>query len=355
MDDSDYISLTESDLELQRENTLSPERRARIRQVGAKVWSNAELPIDLPEHLRNLVSEELSVRQKVQLSKTLNSYSDCFMGPDGKLGRSNLFKHEIDTGSSHPIKQAPRRLGFAQQDVVVEELDKMLASGVIEPSDSPWASPIVLVKKKDGTTRFCVDYRKLNDVTVKDAYPLPNIEDALSTLAGANYFCTLDLASGYWQVELSEDAKPKTAFCTRQGLYQFNVLPFGLSNAPATFERLMELVLRGMTWKQCVVYIDDIIVFGETFESTLLNLTQVFDRLRDANLKLKPKKCHLFQPSTLYLGFQVSGEGVTPDPAKIEAVKHWPTPCNVTTIRSFLGFANYHRKFVANFRRFPSL
>jgi len=209
------------------------------------------------------------------------------MGPDGKLGQTTVTKHEVDTGDHRPIKQPPRRTGFEQQRCVEQEVDKMLESGVISPSDSPWASPVVLVRKKDGTIRFCIDFRKLNDVTVKDAYPLPNIEDALSTLAGARYFCTLDLASGYWQVEMDEGSKAKTAFCTRNGLYEFNVMPFGLSNAPATFERLMELVLNGLTWRQCVVYIDDIIVFGTSFDECHGRLETVFGRLRDVRLRLK--------------------------------------------------------------------
>ncbi len=225
----------------------------------------------------------------------------------------------------------------------------MLSAGIITPSDSPWASPIVLVRKKDGSVRFCVDYRKLNAVTVKDAYPLPNIEDAVNTLAGAKYFCTLDLASGYWQVEMSEEAKQKTAFVTREGLFQFNVMPFGLSNAPATFERLMELVLKGMTWRQCVVYIDDIIVFGETFKETHERLQSVFGRLRQAHLRLKPKKCFLFKPSTLYLGYVVSAEGVKPDPNKVEALRTWHRPCDIKGLRAFLGMASYHRKFITNF------
>ena len=165
--------------------------------------------------------------------------------------------------------------------------------------------------------RFCVDYRRLNNVTVKDSYPLPNIEDTFDSLSGASYLCALDLASGYWQVEMAPKDRHKTAFLTREGLWQFKVMPFGLCNAPATFERLMELVLRGLLWQRCLVYIDDIIVYGTTFEDTLENLQLVLQRVRDAGLKLKPKKCELFTREILYLGFRVNGEGVKPDPGKI--------------------------------------
>ena len=166
----------------------------------------------------------------------------------------------------------------------------MLSRGVIEPSSSPWASPVVLVTKKDGSTRFCVDYRKLNDVTRKDAYPLPRIDDTLDALKGSMYFSTLDLYSGYWQVKMDETDKEKTAFITRQGLFQFCTMPFGLCNAPATFERLMELTLTGLTWKCCLVYLDDIIVYGRDFDEALKNLRLVLIRIRRAKLKLKTTK-----------------------------------------------------------------
>ena len=194
-----------------------------------------------------------------------------------------------------------------------------------------------------------MDYRCLNNVTVKDSYPLPNIEDTFDTLSGANYLCALDLASGYWQVDVHPKDHHKTAFLTREGLWQFKVMQFGLCNAPATFERLMEMILQGLLWKRCLVYIDDIIVYGKTFQETLQNLQLVFQRIRDAGLKLKPKKCELFTREILYLGFRVNGEGAKPDPGKIEAVANWPPPSNVTDVRAFLGFANYHRRFIQDF------
>jgi len=171
----------------------------------------------------------------------------------------------------------------------------MLKQGIIEPSDSPWSSPVCLVTKKDGSWRFCVYFRKLNSVTQKDAYPLPRIDDTLETLAGARWFSTLDLASGYWQIKMRGKDKAKTAFSSHLGLYHFNVMPFGLSNAPATFERLMDNVLGALKWKKCLCYLDDVIVFGENFENALENLRLVFTQFRQANLTLKPKKCFLFQ------------------------------------------------------------
>ena len=171
--------------------------------------------------------------------------------------------------------------------------------------------------KKDGGTHFCVDYRRLNDVTVKDAYPLPWIDDTLDMLAGKQQFSTLDLDSGYWQVSLSQDARAKTAFAIHSSLFQFRVMPFGLCNAPATFERLMDRVLHGLRWSRCLVYLDDIISFGSTFDDALASLMLIFERLRLYGLQLKSTKCHLFQSSVPFLGHIVGRQGLECDPVKI--------------------------------------
>ena len=197
----------------------------------------------------------------------------------------------------------------------------MLTGGQIESSDSSWSSPVVLVMKKDGGTHFYVDYRRLNDVTVKDAYPLPRIDDTLDMLAGKQWFSTLDLASGYWQVSLSQEARIRTAFATHSGLFQFRVMPFGLCNAPATFERLMDRVLQGFRWSRCLVYLDDIISFGSTFDDALVSLTLIFERLRSYGLQLKSTKCHLFQSYVPFLSHIVVRCGLECDPAKIADVK----------------------------------
>ena len=307
---------------------------------------------EIPEHLRGMVedaNESLNETQRKQVSALVVRWAHLFAKPDGKLGRTPLVEHHIDTGDARPIKQRPRRQAWAKREVIDREVEKMLEAEVIEPCSGPWASPIVLVTKKDGTPRVCVDFRKVNDVTRKDAYPLPRMDDCLDALAGSKLFSTLDLASGYWQIPVAEEDRDKTAFNTRNGLHRFRVMPFGLSTAPATFERLMELVLKGLTFDRCLVYLDDVIVFGRTFEEALQNLERVFERIETAGLLLKPSKCRLFKTKVEFLGHVVSGDGISCDPKKIAAVEHWAAPSSVREVRSFVGFASYYRKFIPGF------
>ena len=194
---------------------------------------------------------------------------------------------------------------------------------------SPFASPVILVPKKDGSIRFCVDYRKLNAITVRDVYPLPRIDDSWTVLNTGKVFTSLDLSSGYWQIPMAPEDKHKTAFVTDRGLFEFNVMPFGLTNAPATFQRFMDAVLAGLKWNILLVYLDDIFVFSPTFEEHLIDLRSTFDRLRQARLRLKASKCHLFQKELLYLGHVVSAGGTRPDPNKIRAVVDFPTPTEI--------------------------
>ncbi|KFM56688.1 Retrovirus-related Pol polyprotein from transposon 412, partial [Stegodyphus mimosarum] len=310
--------------------------------------------ISKPVSSDNIISEllqnaQLNDEEKNAAERVIKDLQDVFSRSSSDVGRTSLTQHRIDTGDHPPIKQHPRRLPIAKQEEVRALLKDMQESNVIEPSASPWASPIVLVRKKDGSTRFCVDYRRLNEVTKKDSYPLPRIDDILDTLSGSKWFSTLDLKSGYWQVEIHPDDREKTAFTTGQGLWQFKVMPFGLCNAPATFERLMETVLKGLSYEACLIYLDDIIIVGKSFEEHLENLRKVLQKLKEANLKLSPAKCKLFRQEVTYLGHVISAEGVRTDPEKVSAVKDWRRPENVHQLRSFLGLCTYYRRFVKDF------
>jgi transposase InsO family protein len=306
----------------------------------------------LPEHLEDLYKrscENLTNEQSVRVAKLLLEFSEIFAKHDLDLGCMIGVEHHINTGDAPPVKQRMRRtpLGFEHEEK--KHLDKMLGASVIRPSFSDWASAPVLVRKKDGSVRWCIDYRDLNTKTVKDTFPLPNIEECLDSLAGTQWFSTLDLESGYYQIRLADDDMKKTAFVTREGLFEHTRMGFGLCNAPATFQRAIQLVLVGLTWEEAVAYLNDINVLGKCFEDELTNLREVFKRLQKFNLKLKPRKCHLFRTECEFLGKLITREGVHISPGKVEVVKNWPTPCRKRDVESFLGFANYHRQHIQGF------
>ena len=230
--------------------------------------------------------------------------------------------------------------------------EEMLQNGVIQPSSSPWASPIVLVKKKDGKQRFCIDFRKLNKVTIRDVYPIPRIDDCLTALGGNQWFSTFDMHAGFWQIEMAAEDKPKTAFIVEGGLYEFKVMPFGLTNATATFQRYMDMVLAGLKWTSLLVYLDDVCVFSKSLEQHLSRLEEAFLRFRGYNLKLNAAKCHVLKKEFAYLGHIVTVKGIMADSKKIEAVQLMARPRNAKQLRSFLGLCNYYRKFIKNYNAY---
>ena len=262
----------------------------------------------------DLTGADLTHSQMRDLKKLIGEFRRPFVTEGGPTGRTSKVKHTIVTNGP-PVREPLRRIPHMLQDTVKAEVEKMLQHGVIRESSSPCSSPIVTIKKKDGSWRFCVDFRKVNSMTRRDAYPLPRIDETLEALAGSQFFTTLDLASGYWQVEMEEADRAKTAFSTRDGHFEFNVMPFGLTNAPATFQRLMECVLAGLTYEQCLIYFDDIVVFSVTFDQHLERLRAV-QHLDNAGLKMKPNKCHFAKGEIRYLGHVVSRQGIQADPEK---------------------------------------
>ena len=269
-----------------------------------------------------VVSERLDRNQQIQLRRPLQEFKDVL---SSRTGRTTLMEHKIDTGDAQPIRLQSYRLPQAYIEMVHKELQDMEENGVIEPSSSDWAAPIVLVKKKDGTIRLCVDYRKLNSFSRADVYPMPRIDELIDRLGKAKFVTTLDLTRGYWQVPIAESAREKTAFMTPFGLYQFQIMPFGLQGAPATFQRMMDKLIRGME-DYTAAYLDDLVIFSGSWERHLQHIREVLDRLRAAGLAAKSKKCQFGMAQCIYLCHVVGNGLVRPEPSKIDAVMSFPIP-----------------------------
>lgn len=291
--------------------------------------------------------DQLSGGEKLQLKKFLE---EEFKSETTSLGKTNLVEHVIDTGDAAPIKQRYYPLSPARQALVQEELDKMLELGVVIPSKSPWSSPIILIDKPDGSKRFCVDFRKVNAVTKRDAYPLPKVTTILDRLRDAQYLSTLDVKSAYWQIPLSKDSQEKTAFTVPgRGLYHFTTMPFGLHNAPSTWQRFIDSVIGADLEPHVFVYLDDIIVCTDKFERHLEILREILHRLREANVTLNQTKCCICRKELRYLGYIVDHRGLRVDPDKVEAIISIPTPKSQKSVRQFCGTASWYRRFIPNF------
>ena len=297
----------------------------------------------------NLKDSAISPEEKTQLMVLLGLYRHVFAKDASELTGTTKCYHTIHTGTSAPVRSFP----YKQTPQTARETEKlvksMLDTSLIEPSTSPWSSPVVLVKKKSGEYCFAVDYRKLNAVTEELFFSIPTFSEVVDGVAEAKpkLFSTLDLASGFWQVPMDPKTKHKTAFVTRDGVYEINRLPFGLKNTPMAFSMLMNEVLHGINWKFTLVYIDDIIVYSQSFQQHLHHLTEVFDRLADASLKLQPPKCLFARSRVPYLGHILSAKGIAPVPEKTKAVETFPVPTSKKDLQSYLGLRN--RRFVHDF------
>ena len=307
----------------------------------------------VPAHLRSLYEASLNNlgrRERAQLAEMLEVHGHIFSRDDQDIGCTSLELHHIPTGEATPIRLPPRRAPMHLREDVEKQVQTMLEQGIVEECSSPWAAPLVIVKKKDGSNRICVDYRALNAVTQKDGHPLPRIEDSLDALAGAVIYSTLDMTSGYHQVEVAKEDRDKTAFVTGHGHHlRYVTMPFGLCNAPSTFQRLMERVLHGLIWKCVVVYLDDVVIYSSSIKEHMSHLQEVFKRFEAHNLKLKPRKCELFRTEVRYLGHVVSPAGIATDPRLIEKVTSWEPPRNVRGVRAFLGLTGYYRTYIPNY------
>lgn len=306
----------------------------------------------LPDHLVDLhkrATQNLGPSEGLKVAELLNRYGDCFSKDEWDLGLCHLVEHEIKTGDALPVKQPPRRVPLAYADKEKAAIEELKAKGVIRESVSPWASPIVLVSKKDGTVRPCVDYRKVNELVKPDGFPLPRIQDCLDAVAGSRFFSTFDLTSGYFQIPLKEEDIPKSAFVCKYGHFEMKRMPFGLNNAASTFQRTMELALQELQWLTCLIYIDDIIVFGKDLDEHIARVEQVLERIRLAGLKLKPVKCEMLQTEVGFLGHVVSGAGVKPSPTNIAKIVDWPKPRNAKQVKQFVAMGSYYRRYIKDF------
>ena len=301
------------------------ELKSKLGQLDSNRFSDI-LIVRLPDHMKDMfqrIGEELYNDQLLRVYLLLISRDMVFSKGEIDIGTFTAVKHQIDTGNYRRIKQRMRRtpLGYANEEQ--DHLEKLLKAGVIEPSCSEWASPSVLVRKRDGSVRWCTGLRKLNDITVKVCYPLPLLQDCIDALEGCRYFTTLDMASGYYQLEVAEDYRDKTAFVTKHSLFSFRRMLFGLCNPPATFSRLSFLVLMGLSWKCGIAFLDEVVVLGRDFDSHMVNLSYVLRRFEQYGMKLKSEKCQLLQPSVVFLGRLVSRECVQVPPGEITRIGNW--------------------------------
>ena len=281
------------------------------------------------------------------IQTVIDKYRTVFGEPD-KLKPANVTPMDIKT-TGEPIYQRPYRAALSKKEAMDKEITKMLELGIIRESSSPWASPALLVPKKDGELRFCIDYRKLNDVTVKNRYPLPFVQDIFDQLGGAKVFSTLDMRSGYHQVPLAEEAMEKTAFVCHRGQFEFTRVPFGLTNAPAHYQSMMNRVLSRHIGTRVMVFLDDVVVYSKDPAQHANDLEMVLKDLKAANLTLKETKCHFAKTKLDLLGYVISAEGIQAQPEKTTAIKQLPAPSNVSELRRFLGMCSYYRQLVPKF------
>lgn len=308
-----------------------------------------DVKVDNDFEFEPVIGNSISDKQKDIVKSLLITYKSCFSSSLKDLGFTSVVEMDIKLENDDPVVYRPYRLSYSEREDVRRMIEEMLDCGIVKESSSPYASPIVVVKKKNGEKRLCVDYRSLNSRTKRDHYPLPRVEDLLDQLSGHNIFISLDLASGYYQIPISETSQEKTAFVTPDGQYEYTRMPFGLANAPSVFQRAMHKILNKAKVNYVIIYMDDVLIPARSFDEALRRLEEVLILLKEGGLTLKLKKCKFMFDKLDFLGFEVSGNGIQPGLAKTESVSRFPTPSNVHDVRRFLGLASFFRRFVRNF------
>lgn len=310
-------------------------------ESGAASWSLEQLK----EHVS---LDELEPSDKEQVYSVLMKYSSVLSTSDGDVGHASVTKHKIKLYDDTPIFQRPRRFPTPIADEIERQCHELNSLDIIEPSISPWSSPVVPVRKKDGSIRLCIDYRQLNKVTIPDKFPVPNLSDSLFGLHGTKFFTRLDLVRGYYQIPIDEQSRELTAFSTPRNHWQFKRLSFGLKNAPSAFQREIQAVLSSFPSNKVIAYIDDILIMSSTFQEHLLLVGKVLITLQNFNIKIKPSKCEWFKSQVEYLGYLVSQNGIKKTPTFVQKLLDYPQPQTVRELREFLGLINFQRKFIPN-------
>ena len=326
----------------------------KIRLVEIDDMMNNVLSLEAKFH-KNISNMEnlknIDISKNHILFPIISKYKHIFMRNKWDIGRTEIIKHRILT-ECPPILIKSRRQPV-HYEIQIEEIIKNLEeNNIIKKCESPWNSPIVCVKKKESNEiRMCLDFRQLNKNTVRPAFPIPNINEMLDSLHGSQYFSSIDLGNAYYQVELEDESKEKTAFSTRYGQYCFNRMPFGIAAAPSTFQNLMSIIVGDMMWKEALVYLDDILIFSKTIEEHKIRIEKLFKRIDASGLKVNPEKCKFLVPELKFLGHIISNYGIKTDMSKIDAIKEFKTPTCIKHLRSFLGLANYYRKFIRDYSK----
>ena len=305
------------------------------------------LPIYHSQKRHTQVGIIIPAKGNALFDKIIRENYDLFSSPNKQLGTC-IYTPMTITKSAPPISQRAYRAPLLRRQLISDCVDDMLAQNIIRPSVSSWASPVTIVPKPDGSSRFCINYRKLKNFTTPDQYPLPNIAEIVDLIGQAKIFSTLDLKSGYLQIAIDEASVPKTAFRCHSGLFEFLRLPFGLRNAPASFQCIMDSVLGDLIGNHCLVYLDDILIFSDNAEEHIRHIQQVFERLRQAGFTLNSEKCHFGLFEIKLLGFIINEQGIATDPAKVEVIKNLPAPRSVKETRPFIGI----KKLCSFYRRF---
>lgn len=325
-----------------------------VSHVGESVYSalvdqSPEVSDNFEAWGGDLNLDHLDPPQKEAVNALLREYPHLFAKTVADLEGCDTLLHRIYLKDSVPVRQKPYRTPFHLRAELDKQINELLDAGIIEESDSPYSAPVLFVKKSDGSFRLVTDFRRLNEKTIEDNFPLPNMVELIDNLSGAEFFSTLDLTSGYFQMHIHPDDIHKCAFSTHQGHFQWNRMAFGLRNAPSSFQRLMQVVLSNLQPLQIATYLDDIVVASRTFDEHLDKLRLVFDRLTKHHLKLKPSKCSLIKKEVKYLGFRVTKGQVAPDPSNLNIVESFKVPTTRKQIRQFLGVTGFYRRFIQNY------